>query len=88
MAFAARGYDIPAGVNPVTQLHQKEMVLPAEQADVIRRMAEDGGSGRGSFHFHDHSGTMTPERISENGRAFKKAIQRAYRSGSMTGIQP
>lgn len=42
-ASAEGGFDIPAGVNPVTQLHQKEMVLPAEQADVIRGMAAGGG---------------------------------------------
>jgi len=40
---AAQGYDIPAGINPLTQLHEKEMVLPASQADVIRNMAENGG---------------------------------------------
>jgi hypothetical protein len=37
-AFAAQGYDVPANVNPVTQLHQKEMVLPAEHAETIRNM--------------------------------------------------
>ncbi|RQO57969.1 hypothetical protein DBR47_14340 [Paucibacter sp. KBW04] len=44
VASAEGGYDIPAGVNPMTQLHEKEMVLPAKQADVIRDLA-DGGSG-------------------------------------------
>lgn len=47
--FAARGYDIPAGINPLTQLHQKEMVLPAEHAETIRDMAGKGGS---SVNFH------------------------------------
>ena len=27
---AARGYDIPKGLNPVTQLHEEEMVLPQQ----------------------------------------------------------
>ncbi|MBU3640018.1 hypothetical protein [Polynucleobacter sp. AP-RePozz3-80-G7] len=40
--MAEKGFDIPAGMNPITQLHQKEMVLPAEQADVIRGMASSG----------------------------------------------
>jgi hypothetical protein len=41
---AADGYDIPAGVNPMTQLHEKEMVLPAKYADTIRTMTgTDGG---------------------------------------------
>ena len=40
--MAEKGFDIPSGINPITQLHQKEMVLPAEQADVIRGMAGGG----------------------------------------------
>lgn len=43
-ASARDGYDIPAGVNPITQLHEKEMVLPAQQANVIRDLAKGGGS--------------------------------------------
>lgn len=49
---AANGYDIPAGLNPLTQLHEKEMVLPQEQADVIRGMAGNGGGGAGAVHLH------------------------------------
>ncbi|MBV8061453.1 MAG: hypothetical protein JO253_08040 [Alphaproteobacteria bacterium] len=52
-SFSARnGFDIPAGVNPVTQLHEKEMVLPAKQADVIRNMADNGGGSQGTIHIH------------------------------------
>lgn len=40
---AAGGFDIPSGVNPLTQLHEKEMVLPAKYADVVRGMADGGG---------------------------------------------
>lgn len=40
---AARGYDIPRGVNPVTQLHEEEMVLPAKFANVIRGLAAGEG---------------------------------------------
>lgn len=43
---AARGWDIPAGVNPLTQLHEQEMVLPAEHANAIRAMTASGGSSR------------------------------------------
>jgi tape measure domain-containing protein len=42
---AAGGYDIPAGLNPVTQLHAEEMVLPAEQANAIREMTRSGAGG-------------------------------------------
>lgn len=46
-ASAEGGYDIPAGVNPMVQAHQKEMILPAKYADVIRGMAEGAGQGGG-----------------------------------------
>lgn len=45
---ASGGYDIPSGVNPMTQLHEEEMVLPKPYANVIRDMASNGGaSGAG-----------------------------------------
>jgi hypothetical protein len=40
---AAGGWDIPAGVDPIAQLHEREMVLPQGPADVIRNLAEEGG---------------------------------------------
>jgi hypothetical protein len=36
---ARGGYDIPAGVNPLTQLHEEEMVLPKEPANALRDIA-------------------------------------------------
>jgi hypothetical protein len=51
-ASAAKGYDIPAGVNPVTQLHAREMVLPAQYADVIRNMAGGKQGARGGAVQH------------------------------------
>jgi hypothetical protein len=48
-ASAEGGYDIPGGVNPVTQLHEKEMVLPKAQAEVIRGLAARGGAGAGGL---------------------------------------
>ncbi len=55
ISSARGGYDIPAGINPMTQLHEREMVLPAAQADVIRRMADDRVSGGGGNHYHVHA---------------------------------
>ncbi|HEY5581353.1 MAG TPA: hypothetical protein VIK56_09345 [Rhodoferax sp.] len=52
IASAEGGYDIPAGVNPMTQLHQKEMVLPEGPADVIRSLSSGGGGGGDSFTVH------------------------------------
>ena len=56
ISSASGGYDIPAGVNPLTQLHQREMVLPAKYADAIRGMADGQGSGsQGDVHLHVHT---------------------------------
>jgi phage-related protein len=48
---ARGGYDIPAGVNPVTQLHEEEMVLPKQHANTIRALGKnltpDGGIAGG-----------------------------------------
>lgn len=41
---AAGGYDIPSGLNPVTQLHAEEMVLPAEHANTIREMSRQSAA--------------------------------------------
>ncbi len=50
IASASGGYDIPAGVNPITQLHAREMVLPAHLADVVR-----GGGANGATHHHHYN---------------------------------
>lgn len=56
---ARGGWDIPAGINPMTQLHEREMVLPAAQADVVRSMAGGGSSGGGDgVHLHVHGGLI------------------------------
>lgn len=44
LASAAGGFDIPSGVNPLTQLHAQEMVLPARLANPMRAML--AGFGR------------------------------------------
>ena len=49
-ASAAGGYDVPAGVNPVTQIHSEEMVLPANLANAVRDMASRGGAAGGDTH--------------------------------------
>jgi len=49
IASAAGGYDIPAGVNPMTQLHEKEMVLPAKFAVPLRQMLQGAGPQSGGL---------------------------------------
>lgn len=48
LASARNGYDIPRGLNPLTQLHEEEMVLPAAHANTIRRLGEMGVEGGGA----------------------------------------
>lgn len=43
---AERGWSIPAGVNPLTQLHEQEMVLPKAEANAVRDMAGGGGGSQ------------------------------------------
>lgn len=42
---ASRGFDIPSGLNPLTQLHEQEMVLPAHIANPLRESLAEGGGG-------------------------------------------
>lgn len=54
---AAQGFDVPSGMNPVTRLHAKEMVLPASIAEPLRAIISGGGGGGlgGVSHFHVHA---------------------------------
>jgi len=82
-ASAAGGYDIDAGVNPVTQLHAKEMVLPAKYADVIRGMADGGsdGSGATNIHIHAADGKSVQRMLMSQDRTIAKALVRAVKNG-------
>jgi hypothetical protein len=86
LTAAAKGFDIPAGVNPVTQLHQKEMVLPAEHAEVIRGLAGKGSAG-GDSHIHFHGAMIqSPAQMKkwfeQNKSAVGSAIKRyAHENG-------
>lgn len=55
-AVAEHGFEVPRGLNPMTQLHSQEMVLPQGLADRVRAVTPDpGGSGRGAggdMHLH------------------------------------
>ena len=51
---AAKGYDIPKGMNPLVQTHEEEMILPAKFANVIRGMADGEGVQGGGSVVHNH----------------------------------
>lgn len=46
---ASGGYDIPSGINPITQLHEDEMVLPAHIANPLRSKLNGGEGDMGSM---------------------------------------
>lgn len=84
MKSARNGYDIPSGLNPVTQLHEEEMVLPKEQANVIRDMAASGGGGGGGGNqviYNDHSGRLTPAEIRRNAGVIADELYKITRNG-------
>jgi hypothetical protein len=81
---AAGGFDVPAGMNPMTQLHSEEMVLPQAQANVIRDMAESGDAGGtqsgGDAHIHLH-GTRSGSIFMAQQDDLVAAIKSAHRAG-------
>ena len=82
MKSARNGYDIPAGVNPITQLHEEEMVLPKEQANAIRDMASGGGGGQPvSVTYNDHSGKLSDSEIRRKASVIAQELNRVHRNG-------
>ena len=84
---ARGGWHVPAGMNPLTQLHEKEMVLPAKHAAVIDNLANGGGAtGAAATHhysvpvnYYDNSGKLTPEDINRNSRHIARALEKELR---------
>lgn len=87
---ASGGYSIPRGLNPITQLHEEEMVLPRPYANAIRDMAtgRQGEAGTGSngttgdsytVQYNDHSGRLSREQIRDNARTIAEELTRLHR---------
>jgi hypothetical protein len=87
VSSAEGGYDIPAGTNPLTQLHEQEMVLPKQYANVIRNAASgEGGLGGGgdTINYHDNSGRLSPSEIRRNVGVIAKELQRLRRNNGVS----
>lgn len=78
IATASRGYDIPSGINPMTQLHQREMVLPAAIADPLRGSLDKGG-GLGGSTINLHLSAIDTQSVSGMLRNQKGTIAKALR---------
>lgn len=79
---AAGGYDIPAGVNPLTQLHAQEMVLPKEHADAIRRMTGGGGD---TYNIYAMDSRSFEEFAMRNKGTVARAAGAGVKSGAVSG---
>ena len=80
MASAAGGFDIPSGLNPITQLHQREMVLPADLADNVRNM-----TGGGDVHLHVNAvdGQSVRRLFQDNGSHLAQVLKDLHRNGRL-----
>jgi hypothetical protein len=74
---ASGGYDIPAGINPLTQLHQSEMVLPADLADKVRNMS--GGASGMTVHIHAMDSLSMKSFLDRNGQYLVDSLNRQAR---------
>jgi hypothetical protein len=80
VASAAGGYDIPAGINPVTQLHAQEMVLPASIANKVRG---DSGGGGGTTIIQAMDVKSFHDFLQANHPAVGAAVKKQFRSGAL-----
>lgn len=82
LASAAQGWDIPAGLNPLTQLHEQEMVLPKEHADTIRALGGSGGGGARSVELK--AVPMPGNFFMVHRDALANALREMHRDGSFS----
>ena len=80
-AAASDGYDIPTGVNPITQLHQEEMVLPANIANPLRENLAGAGGGSITVNISAMDGASVTRVVESD--AFTNAIREATRNGRL-----
>ena len=84
-AMAQGGVDVPPGVSPMTQLHPREMVLPANLAENVRNMSGGGGGGTSNSTTNMHIQSLDPSKladiVSRNPDIFGKAAAQHRRNG-------
>lgn len=85
LASASGGYDIGAGVNPITQLHEKEMVLPATIAAGFRKIIGANGNLPTSLP----GSTQQVGQISASARPSAQTVAAAQQgAGGSAPVQP
>ncbi|HXC40822.1 MAG TPA: hypothetical protein VN667_17940 [Burkholderiales bacterium] len=79
---AEGGFNVPSGMNPVTQLHQEEMVLPRDIANPLRQqLAAGNGVGGGGTHLHFHGPVWDHEKFGRYVVQQVKAQKRNFFNG-------
>jgi hypothetical protein len=77
-ASAAGGFDVPSGIDPVTQLHGGEMVLPANLAENVRNMT---GGGRSTINLQCWDSRDVKSFLKGNNRNLAGAAKMARQLG-------
>ena len=85
---AEGGWDIPAGATGMMKYHEREMMLPAQHADTIRRLGETGGGGGGDTHMHVHTQSTKDFEtfLKKNSKVLGPAVRRQARNFAPTSI--
>jgi len=86
---AAGGFDIPRGLNPLTQLHEEEMVLPKGLANPLRQALSGEGPGLGGnggtttnhYHINAVDARSFQQLLQDNPAALASGIANATRRG-------
>lgn len=89
IASASGGFDIPSGLNPVTQLHAEEMVLPAHIANPLRDMLAGGGETAGGgnvTHIHAMDARSFIDFAKRNPEGFAHGVKGAVRAGHLPNV--
>lgn len=86
-AVAEGGFDVPAGIAPMAQLHPREMVLPASLADNIRNMnGGSGGSTSVTQNIHAIDSKSFLDIVDSNHQGIAQAVAKARRAGGQFNI--
>jgi hypothetical protein len=81
VAAASRGFDV-GNYNPVTQLHAREMVLPATLADRVRNMTDAPGNATSiQLTINAVDGKSVERLFNDNQGALIRTLQTAVRNG-------
>lgn len=84
---ARGGWVVPSGTNPMTQLHEEEMVLPKAESRVIQDLAQNGGGGGGvNFTVQALDARSVQRLFDENGAALARSLAAQVRNFNTGGL--